>query len=102
MTPEPSRVRPPASSHDSSNAPASGAPRAGQPFARELRTRLSQFPSDLEAQVQSTPYFALGAAFVVGAGAGVLLGSRVLRSVLVSVASSTLVALAARYLRSEP
>jgi hypothetical protein len=66
-----------------------------------MRSRLSALPSDLEAEMKSKPYAALGVAFAVGTGAGVVLGSRVLRSVLVSVASSALVALAARYLRSE-
>jgi|HubBroStandDraft_6_1064221.scaffolds.fasta_scaffold861458_1 hypothetical protein len=101
MTPDRSCDPSDVASHPSSNAPASGTSHPGPPFAQRVTSRLSHWPSDLDAQLRRAPYAALGVAFAVGMGAGVLAGSRVLRSVLVSVASSALVAVAAGYVRSE-
>jgi hypothetical protein len=56
-------------------------------------------PSNLDAHIKRTPYASVGAAFAVGMVAGVVLGSRILRSVLVSVASYAVVAIGSTYLQ---
>ena len=65
-----------------------GSPPGGNgEFARRARAVFSDFPSDLDAQIRRNPYVVLGIAFGIGMGAGVILGSRILRSVLTSAAS---------------
>jgi ElaB/YqjD/DUF883 family membrane-anchored ribosome-binding protein len=53
-------------------------------LARRARAVLSDLPAQFDAQAKRNPYAAIGVAFAVGAGAGVVLSSRVLRAVLAS------------------
>jgi hypothetical protein len=59
----------------------------------------SEFPSGLNAQMKRSPYAALGVAFAVGMGVGILLGSRILRSVIASAVSYGVIELGRGYLR---
>ena len=56
-------------------------------FQRRAIAAISGFPASIEAQLKLRPYAALGVACAVGLGAGVLLSSRILRSVLVTTLS---------------
>jgi hypothetical protein len=80
---------------------ANGSPRiaSGRMFASRARAMLSGFPSNLDAQIKFRPYATLGIAGVVGMAAGILLGSRILRSALAGAASYAAVELARSYLR---
>lgn len=75
-----------------------GSPRtAGRRFARRAMSVLSDLPSNIEVEIKQNPYAALGIACGIGVGAGVLLGSRVLRSALVTAVSYALVELGRSY-----
>jgi hypothetical protein len=74
-------------------------PTASREFARRARTVIFELPSTLDARMKGSPYKTLGAAFAVGMGAGILLGSRILRSLAVSVVSYAVVELGRAYLR---
>jgi hypothetical protein len=69
-------------------------------FARRAKAVISGFPSNLDAQVKLRPYTTLGIACAIGMGTGVLLGSRILRSVLVSAVSYAVVEFGRAYLRN--
>jgi hypothetical protein len=56
-------------------------------------------PSNLDAQMKRRPYATLGVAGAIGMGMGILLGSRILRSVLVSAVSLAVVELGRAYMR---
>jgi ElaB/YqjD/DUF883 family membrane-anchored ribosome-binding protein len=56
-------------------------------------------PSNLDAQLKSSPYATLGIALGIGMGAGILLGSRILGSVVVTAASYATVEIGRKYLR---
>jgi hypothetical protein len=60
---------------------------------------LSGFPSNLADQMRKYPYVALGVAVVAGVGVGVVLSSRILRTVIASAASYAAVEVARAYLR---
>lgn len=68
-------------------------------FARRAKGFISQLPPSLDAQMKRSPYTTLGIALAVGMGAGILLRSRILRSVLVSAASYAVIELGRAYLR---
>jgi ElaB/YqjD/DUF883 family membrane-anchored ribosome-binding protein len=53
-------------------------------IARKAKVVLSALPAQFDAQTKRNPYAAVGIAFAVGAGAGIVLSSRVLRMVLAS------------------
>ena len=74
-------------------------PIAGREFGRRAKAMFSEFPSGLNAQMKRSPYAALGVAFAVGMGVGILLGSRILRSVIASAASYGVIELGRAYLR---
>jgi hypothetical protein len=77
-----------------------GSPHAqSRKFAGRARAIFSAFPSNLDAQMKGSPYAALGIAFAIGMGAGVVLGSRILRSVLASAASYAAMEIGRAYLR---
>ncbi len=77
-----------------------GSPPVGNgEFARRARAVFSDFPSGLDAQMRSSPYVVLGIAFGIGMGAGVLLGSRILRSVLTSTISYAAIEIGRSWLR---
>jgi hypothetical protein len=68
-------------------------------FARCAKAMVSGLSSNLEAQIQRRPYATIGIACAIGLGTGVLLGSRILRSVLASAVSYAVVELGRAYLR---
>jgi len=75
-----------------------GARTRGEVLARRVKSFASAFPGNLEAQLRANPYRALGIACAVGVGAGIVLGSRVLRGAFSSAASLVIVELGRRYL----
>ena len=68
-------------------------------FVHRAKAMLSGFPSNLDAQMKRRPYATLGMAGAVGMGMGILLGSRILRSVLASAVSLAVVELGRAYMR---
>jgi hypothetical protein len=60
---------------------------SGRDFARRAKAAIAQLPMNLNEHVKRNPYATLGVAVALGAGAGLLLGHRILRTVLTSVAS---------------
>ena len=71
----------------------------GRRFARRAVSILSDLPSSIESGIKQNPYRALGIACGIGIGAGVLLGSRVLRSALVTAVSYAFVELGRAYIQ---
>jgi hypothetical protein len=71
----------------------------GTGFRSRVKKLLSQFPSRLDEEIRRSPYKTLGVACAVGLGAGVLLSSRILRTVLGSALSYAVVEIARAYLR---
>jgi ElaB/YqjD/DUF883 family membrane-anchored ribosome-binding protein len=67
-------------------------------FVRRAKTLVSEWPSNLDAQMKHRPYTTLGVALAIGVGAGVLLGSRILRSVVVTAVSCAAVEIGRKYL----
>jgi hypothetical protein len=68
-------------------------------FARRAKAVVSKLPSSLDAQLKRSPYTTFGIALAIGMGAGILLGSRILRSVLASALSYAAIELGRAYLR---
>ncbi len=68
-------------------------------FTSRARAAFSALPSSLDERMKRTPYTTVGIALALGAGAGMLLGSRILRTVLASAASYALIELGRTYLR---
>ncbi len=68
-------------------------------FGRRAKAMFSEFPSGLDAQMKRTPYAAVGVAFAIGMGTGILLGSRILRSVLASAVSYGVIEVGRAYVR---
>jgi len=64
-------------------------------FGRRAKAMFSEFPSGLDAQMKRTPYAAVGVAFAIG----MLLGSRILRSVLASAVSYGVIEVGRAYVR---
>ena len=60
----------------------------GKELARRAMAMLSALPSEVDAQVKSRPYAAIGAAFAIGIGTGVFFSSRLVRAAVVAVAAS--------------
>jgi hypothetical protein len=73
----------------------------GLELASRAKAMMSGFPSNVEAQIKRRPYATLGIVGVIGMGAGILLGSRILRSALASGASYAAVELARAYVRQK-
>jgi hypothetical protein len=67
-------------------------------FARLAAAAVRGFPSNLTEQIKREPYAAIGIACAVGLGTGILLGSRLLRSVLSGAVSCAIVELGRAYL----
>jgi hypothetical protein len=74
-------------------------PSPGHEFGRRAKAILFEFPATFEAQMKRNPYAALGVAFAVGMGTGILLGSRVLRAVLTTAAAHAALEIGRTYLR---
>jgi len=72
---------------------------AGRRFARRAMSVLSDLPSNIEVEIKQNPYAVLGIACGIGVGAGLLLGSRILRSALVTAVSYAFVELGRSYLQ---
>jgi len=68
-------------------------------LARRAQDGISGFPSNLTDQVKKYPYTTIGVAVVAGIGVGMVLGSRILRTVLVSAVSYAVANVASAYLR---
>jgi ElaB/YqjD/DUF883 family membrane-anchored ribosome-binding protein len=68
-------------------------------FARQAKKALAEFPSRLDEEIRKNPYKTLAMACALGLGAGVLLSSRILRSVLGSAVSYAVVEMARTFLR---
>jgi hypothetical protein len=73
----------------------------GNTFARRAKAMISGFPSNLREELKRRPYATIGVACAIGLGTGILLSSRILRSVLASVASHALVELGRAYLHHD-
>jgi hypothetical protein len=85
---------------DVNRKPQNGSPSAtAKDFAFQAKALMSDFPANLDAAIRSNPYRVLGIACAVGLGAGILTGSRILRSVLVSGLSYAAVEFGRAYLR---
>jgi hypothetical protein len=67
--------------------------------ARRVRNGLSGLPSSVADQMKRAPYRTILVAAVAGVGIGVLLGSRVLRTILVSSLSYAVVEITRVYIR---
>jgi hypothetical protein len=86
--------------NDSTTTHANGSsPIKSREFARRAKALISKLPSSLDAQMARSPYTTLGIAVAIGVGAGMLLGSRILRSVLASAASYAAIEFARACLR---
>jgi ElaB/YqjD/DUF883 family membrane-anchored ribosome-binding protein len=68
-------------------------------LARRAKAILSEWPAAFDAQAKKNPYTAVGVAFAIGAGAGIVLGSRVLRAVLASGLTYAVTEIGKTYLR---
>ncbi len=62
---------------------------------------ISELPSKIGEQIQRNPYAALGIACVAGVGAGILVGSRILRTVMSGAISYAAVEAGRAYLRRD-
>jgi hypothetical protein len=67
-------------------------------FARHVKATFSKLPSSLDEQMKHSPYTTFGIAIAIGMGAGILLGSRILRSVLAGAVSYAVIELGREYL----
>jgi hypothetical protein len=94
-------------SHSETPSPSNGAstkhdgPTRGLVFARRAKRFLFEVPGQFQAQLKQYPYRTVGIACAVGLGAGIVFGSRSLRTVAVRVASAAVVELGRSYLVRE-
>lgn len=95
------RYEPVASAGSNGRSPSGVAPARGEAFAHRAKNFLFALPASLDAQVKQHPYRTLGVACAVGLGAGVVLSSRILRTVITNAASVALLQLGRAYLLRE-
>jgi ElaB/YqjD/DUF883 family membrane-anchored ribosome-binding protein len=83
-----------------SHSQARGRPGAeGADFVRRASALFAKLPSTIDSQMKTAPYATVAVAFLVGTTAGILLRSRILRSVASSAVSYAVVELVRTYLR---
>jgi hypothetical protein len=70
-------------------------------FVRRAKATVSALPSRLDQHIKTSPYTALSAALVVGLGVGIVLSSRIVRSILSGVATVAAVELGRALLRQK-
>ena len=68
-------------------------------LARRIRNGLSALPQSMADQMKTAPYRTIVVATAAGVGIGVLLGSRVLRTILASSLSYAVIEIARVYIR---
>ncbi len=73
----------------------------GALFAKSAKRFVSSLPVNLEDELKKRPYRVLGIACAAGVGIGVVLGSRILRGSIASIAAMALVEFARSYLREQ-
>jgi ElaB/YqjD/DUF883 family membrane-anchored ribosome-binding protein len=100
MNAEQTQADPHRSPIDPTAAHANGSPHIkSREFARRAKAMFSNLPSSLDEQMKHHPYTTFGIALAIGMGAGILLGSRILRSVLAGAASYAVIEFGRAYLR---
>ena len=85
--------------NEPAHAPNASARAKPRDFARQTIETITELPSNLDAQMKSRPYIAFGIALAIGTGAGILLRSRILRTVIASATSYAVIELGRAYLR---
>jgi hypothetical protein len=100
MSNEPSEVDPGHNPNGATTPP----PRGGDAikrsaFARGARAATAALPSRIDGQVKRRPYVALGVAGVLGAAAGILLSSRILRAIVTATATAAALELTRGFIR---
>jgi hypothetical protein len=86
---------------DSAPPPTNGTAGAKRPgFLQDAVSRATTLASRLDARVKQQPYAMLGIACIAGAGIGIVLSSRILRSVLTATASAAAVEAARSFIRA--
>jgi hypothetical protein len=68
-------------------------------FVRRVKITLTALPSRLDERMKANPYAALAIAGAIGAGVGIVLSSRIVRSILTSAATVAAVELTRTFLR---
>ena len=71
-------------------------------FVRHARALATGLTSQVDVWIKDNPYAALGMACAVGAAAGVVLSSRILRAVLTATATAAALEVTRSYLRPAP
>jgi ElaB/YqjD/DUF883 family membrane-anchored ribosome-binding protein len=71
----------------------------GTDFVRRAKATMTQLPSRLDEQMKANPRTALAVACGIGLAAGIVLSSRIVRSILTSVATVAAVELTRAILR---
>lgn len=76
-----------------------GASARGTDFVRRAKATVTGLPSRLDEQVKANPRTALAVACLIGLGTGIILSSRIVRSILTGVATVAAVELTRAVLR---
>jgi hypothetical protein len=68
-------------------------------FAGRARAAAGALPSKIDEQIKRNPYFTIGFAAALGTGVGIVISSRVLRTVLAAVGAAAAAELTRAYFR---